>query len=150
MLDEQDTADLSKVLSSIRYKIATRACLTFDNTDPRVRIMTLHSAKGLETDNVVIAGVAHQLMPGLDEYDSEVVAEQRRLLYVGVTRAKDSLVISWPRRIRYDDIKKARGSTTGGILTVDDVRWARTSRSSLLPQGLTGVFSGDNWLSRIG
>lgn len=142
----QDTPNLGKILNSMRYKIATRAPLTSDREEPRVRIMTLHSAKGLEADNVIVAGVADQLMPGR-ENKSKVVAEQRRLLYVAVTRAKDSLIVSWPRHVRFDDLMKNMGRTTDGIVTINGVRWARTSRSSLLPQGLTGVIAGNEWLS---
>ncbi|MDE2928100.1 MAG: ATP-dependent helicase [Acidobacteriota bacterium] len=146
LLAAQDTPDLGKILNSMRYKIATRAPLTSDREEPRVRIMTLHSAKGLEADNVIVAGVADQLMPGR-ENKSKVVAEQRRLLYVAVTRAKDSLIVSWSRRVRFDDLMKNMGRTTDGIVTINGVRWARTSRSSLLPQGLTGVIAGNQWLS---
>ena len=94
----QGGASLSRIVSTMRYRIATRAPLLSSKTEePRVRIMTLHSAKGLEADNVVIAGVADQFMPGADQGNPSVVAEQRRLLYVAVTRARDSLIISWPR-----------------------------------------------------
>lgn len=146
LLTDQDTPDLGKVLDSLRYRIATRAPLTSDYETPRVRIMTLHSAKGLEADNVVIAGVADQLMPGL-ERDSEVIAEQRRLLYVAVTRARESLIVSWPRRIRFDDLKNNMGRANDRIITVNGVKWSTTSRSSLLPQGLAGVIPGWQWLS---
>ncbi len=93
LLVDQNTPTLRAALNTMRYRIATRVPLrTADDKEPRVRIMTLHSAKGLEADNVVIAGVADQLMPGLSE-DSNDVAEQKRLLYVAVTRARDSLTI---------------------------------------------------------
>ena len=147
LLSGQDSPDLGKVVNSLRYRIATRAPLTSDYEEPRVKIMTLHSAKGLEADNVLIAGVADQLMPGL-ETESEVIAEQRRLLYVAVTRAKNSLIVSWPRCIKFDDSKKNRIRTTDGIKTINGVKWIKTSRSSLLPQGLTGVIPGKKWLSQ--
>ena len=104
LLSAQSAPSLSKVMSTLRYRIATRAPLkTSDDQEPRVKIMTLHSAKGLEADNVILAGIADQLMPG-KETDSEVIAEQRRLLYVAVTRARESLIISWPRRIKTADL----------------------------------------------
>ena len=74
LLADQDTPDLSKVVNIIRYRIATRSALLPDAGNPRVKIMTLHSAKGLEADNVVIAGVPDQLMPGI-ETDSAEIAE---------------------------------------------------------------------------
>ncbi len=39
------------------------------------------------------------------------------------------------------------GRTTDGMVTIDDVRWITTSRSSLLPQGLAGVIPGTCWLA---
>ena len=141
-------SDLSRAISALRYRIATRAPLkNSDDYDPRVRIMTLHSAKGLESDNVVVAGVADQFMPG-EEIDLHVIAEQRRLLYVAVTRARDSLIISWPRRISAADVIKNMGRIDR-IITHGGVRRAITSRSSLLPQGLSGVISGDQFLSQF-
>ena len=148
LLSGQSSPDLRKVTSILRYRIATRAPLrTSDDQEPRVKIMTLHSAKGLEADNVVIAGVADQFMPG-DETDEQVVEEQRRLLYVAVTRARDSLVISWPRRIRTADIMKNRGRLDR-VIAKDEIKWAVTSRSSLLPQGLSGVMSGTRLLESV-
>ena len=91
ILERQDSPNLARVVEILRYRIATRSPLSStDAKEPRVRIMTLHSAKGLEADNVVITGVADQFVPG-DEPDAERLAEQKRLLYVAITRAKDSL-----------------------------------------------------------
>ena len=145
LLEDQDTPDLSKILDQLRYKIATRASLETDAEDPRVKIMTLHSAKGLEEDNVVIAGVADQLMPGLPPRDDEDPAEKGRLLYVAVTRAKESLIISWPKRIRYDLMKRNNGRIDGWPITRNGVRWAKTSQSSLL-RGLPRPTRGTDWL----
>lgn len=148
LLAQQDSPNLSKVLADIRYRIATRAPLRIsDSKKPRVRIMTLHSAKGLEADNVVIAGVADQFMPG-KETSAGVVEEQRRLFYVAVTRARDSLIISWPRHIRTVDIMKNMGRQ-GQVFTMEGVRWTITSRSSLLPQGLSGVIGGNDLLASV-
>ena len=110
--------------------------------------MTLHSAKGLEADNVVIAGVADQFMPGQDVGSPSVVAEQRRLLYVAVTRARDNLIISWPRRIQTADLMKNMGRLDQ-VITEKGVKLAITSRSSLLPQGLSGVTSGEQLLASV-
>lgn len=63
----------------------------------RVSLLTLHSTKGLEFSRVYILGVEDAELPGqtLDrEITAEEVAEARRLLYVGMTRAKDRLVMS--------------------------------------------------------
>ena len=148
LLSMRDSPNLSRVIAALRYRIATRAPLrTSEDEEPRVKIMTLHSAKGLEADNIVIAGVADQFMPGL-KTDFQVIAEQRRLLYVAVTRARDSLIISWPRRIQTADIIKNMGRMDQ-VVTYDGVKWVITSRSSLLPQGLSGVISGSQLLASV-
>ena len=149
LLSRQKTSSMSEIVATLRYRIATRAPLrTSELNEPRVRIMTLHSAKGLEADNVVIAGIADQFMPGKEGRDTDVVAEQRRLLYVAVTRARDRLLISWSRRIPTVDLVKNMGRIDD-VFTMDDIKWARTSRSPLLPQGLSGVISGDQFLASI-
>ena len=145
ILARQDSPSLARVIEILRYRIATRSPLnSSDEEEPRVRIMTLHSAKGLEADNVLIVGVADQFMPG-DEPDLERLAEQKRLLYVAITRAKDLLIVSWPRRVLAGDLMKNMGHL-GSVITEKGVKWAITSRSSLLPQGLSGVISGEQFL----
>ena len=145
LLEDGVVADLGALMNRLRYRIATRAPLRESaDDDVRVKIMTLHSAKGLEADNVVLAGLVDQFMPG-EEAEQDVIAEQRRLLYVAVTRARDSLLISWSRQLRYEDLMQNRGRI-GRVVTRNGERWVVASRSSLLPQGLTGVVPGAQWL----
>ncbi|HYF39698.1 MAG TPA: exonuclease domain-containing protein, partial [Gemmatimonadales bacterium] len=72
------------------------------DTDPnRINLLTLHSTKGLEFSRVYIVGVENQQLPGwkaLEENLEEEIQEARRLLYVGMTRAKDRLVITRAER----------------------------------------------------
>ncbi|MDO4542182.1 MAG: 3'-5' exonuclease, partial [Bacillota bacterium] len=60
-----------------------------------VELMTLHAAKGLEFPVVFVAGVNYGLLPLVREEDSVDVQEERRLFYVGLTRAKEELIITW-------------------------------------------------------
>ena len=69
--------------------------------DPRVMMMTLHSAKGLEFPTVVLAGLEEGLFPHSRSRDDEAeMEEERRLLYVGITRARKQLVITSAARRR--------------------------------------------------
>ena len=72
----------------------------YDATADRVAMMTLHAAKGLEFDHVFIVGVEEGLLPherSNTGEDDEQLEEERRLLFVGITRAKTALYISYAR-----------------------------------------------------
>lgn len=63
-----------------------------------VNLMTVHQAKGLEFDLVVVCGVEEELFPHANAGTMREVEEERRLLYVAMTRARDYLFLSWARR----------------------------------------------------
>jgi len=66
------------------------------DSNARVALMTLHSAKGLEFDTVFLAGLEEGLFPHALSLDTpEDLEEERRLCYVGITRAMNKLYISW-------------------------------------------------------
>jgi DNA helicase-2/ATP-dependent DNA helicase PcrA len=69
-----------------------------------VTIATLHSAKGLEWDSVHLVGLSEGLVPISYAKTPEAVDEERRLLYVGITRARRKLSLTWA----------ASGSNSGG------------------------------------
>ena len=71
--------------------------------DDCVVLSTLHSAKGLEWDMVFVAGCEHDLLP---HWKSTNIEEERRLFYVGMTRARHQLMMTYARR-RNDKAKKA-------------------------------------------
>ena len=63
-----------------------------------VYLMTLHNAKGLEFECVFITGLEQELLPHLRSMNSKYsIEEERRLLYVGVTRAKSRLFLSYAK-----------------------------------------------------
>jgi DNA helicase-2/ATP-dependent DNA helicase PcrA len=64
-----------------------------DNSDNAVTLMTLHSAKGLEFPAVCITGLEEGVLPYFKAQEPKEVAEERRLLYVGMTRARDLLFL---------------------------------------------------------
>ena len=74
---------------------------SMDDTEERVTLMTLHSAKGLEFPRVYLVGMEEGLFPGYMSITSDDPAdmeEERRLCYVGITRAKEELVLTAARK----------------------------------------------------
>jgi len=90
----QDFSDLNEYLQHVSL-IADHD--TIDN-DNKVNIMTMHAAKGLEFDTVFLAGWEEGIFPSqksIDENGRDGIEEERRLAYVGITRAKQNLHISY-------------------------------------------------------
>lgn len=72
-----------------------------DDSEDRVTLMTLHSAKGLEFDHVYLCGMEDGLFPSMMAIasdDKDAVEEERRLCYVGITRAKKDLLLTAARQ----------------------------------------------------
>ena len=79
-----------------------------ENGSNRVLLMTLHSAKGLEFPHVYLAGMEDGIFPSymtISSDDPDEIEEERRLAYVGITRAKDDLTIC------YAKMRMVRGET---------------------------------------
>ncbi|MBQ6624252.1 MAG: UvrD-helicase domain-containing protein, partial [Clostridia bacterium] len=67
----------------------------YNSENDSVTMMTLHSAKGLEFPNVFIPGLEEGIFPGMQSmFSSAEIEEERRLAYVGITRAKERLYLS--------------------------------------------------------
>lgn len=83
-----------------------------DTTKNRVALMTMHAAKGLEFPVVFIAGMEQGLFPmGRAENNAEEAEEERRLFYVGITRARQKLYLSYAeRRFRFGELIFAQPS----------------------------------------
>ena len=72
----------------------------FENESEKVVMMTVHNAKGLEFSTVFLAGCEEGLFPHSRSAEPEELEEERRLCYVGMTRARDHLILSYSRTRR--------------------------------------------------
>lgn len=98
-----------------------------DRDDPgnAVRLMTLHSAKGLEFRFVFLVGVDDATLPHEGSLAEGRVEEERRLMYVGITRAKEALSISYAkRRKRFGEILSNSPSRFLKELPGEDLHWS--------------------------
>lgn len=92
--DEHEDATLSEFLAEVALVADID---NVDNDRNKVLLMTLHSAKGLEFPHVYLAGMEDGVFPSymtITADDPEEVEEERRLAYVGITRAKDDLTLT--------------------------------------------------------
>lgn len=90
-----------------------------------VSLMTLHSAKGLEFGFVYIVGLEEGLLPHRTSIDNDEVVEERRLMYVGITRAKQALTLSFANaRRRQGGVEQNEPSRFFEEMPEQDLAWA--------------------------
>jgi len=94
-----------------------------------VRLMTLHAAKGLEFPHVYLVGAEEGLLPHQNSIDDGMEAEERRLFYVGITRAQRSLAISYCKhRRRRGQQHPRKPSRFLAELPEDGIHWLGRSK----------------------
>ncbi|HET7779111.1 MAG TPA: 3'-5' exonuclease, partial [Rudaea sp.] len=118
---------MQKTDSGIGDLAAQLALLTHSDRDDggdAVRLMTLHSAKGLEFRFVYLTGVEDGTLPHASSIEEGRIEEERRLLYVGITRAKERLCLSYAARSRrFGEIQSNEPSRFLAELPQSDLHW---------------------------
>ncbi len=118
----------------------------------RVSLMTLHAAKGLEFPHVFLVGMEEELLPHRASIEEDNIEEERRLAYVGVTRARQTLTLSLARRRRkYGELTPCEPSRFLAELPKEDLLWVgdkseadkaeNRKRGTAALAGLKGVLS---------
>lgn len=76
--------------------------------DPKIPIITIHQAKGLEFDNVFLANLEDRIFPSYKSLEKGTIPEEKRLFYVAMTRAKKRLYLSWHQGSDYKPYQPSR------------------------------------------
>ncbi|WP_426991712.1 DNA helicase Rep [Methylomonas sp. CM2] len=99
----------------------------------QVSLMTLHAAKGLEFPHVFMIGMEENLLPHQNSIETDNIEEERRLAYVGITRAQRTLTFSYcTHRKRYGEMAECEPSRFLAELPEEDLEWA--NKKQLAPE----------------
>ena len=99
----------------------------------QVSLMTLHAAKGLEFPHVFLIGIEENILPHQNSIDNDNIEEERRLTYVGITRAQRTCTFSYcTHRKRYGEISECEPSRFLNELPVEDLEWI--NKKQLTPE----------------
>ncbi|HCD57270.1 MAG TPA: ATP-dependent DNA helicase Rep, partial [Halieaceae bacterium] len=89
-----------------------------------VQLMTLHASKGLEFPHVFIIGMEENLLPHRVSIEEDNIAEERRLAYVGITRARETLTMTMAlKRRQYGEQLRCEPSRFLDELPPEDLQW---------------------------
>lgn len=130
--DESQDKNLAEVVNKIMLlDILDRS--QEEQAGDRVNLMTLHAAKGLEFPYVYLVGLEENLLPHENSIEEDNLEEERRLAYVGITRARQHLTLSYcTHRKRHGELQSRKPSRFLDELPQDDLEWA--ARKELDPE----------------
>jgi DNA helicase-2/ATP-dependent DNA helicase PcrA len=112
--------------------------------DAQITLMTLHSAKGLEFDHVFLTGLEEGIFPhSRSQDDNEELEEERRLCYVGMTRAKQTLTLTRAVYRRMYGSERLSGSMPSRFLQEVPAELIETASGSLADAGETRRYEPD-------
>jgi ATP-dependent DNA helicase Rep len=111
-------------LSDIVAKIMLLDRNQQQQAEEQVSLMTLHAAKGLEFPHVFLIGMEENLLPHQNSIETDNIEEERRLAYVGITRAQRTCTFSYcTHRKRYGDVFECEPSRFLNELPEEDLEW---------------------------
>ena len=126
-MGEPQENEAEKSLSDVVSKVMLLDILERQDEDEagdQVSLMTLHAAKGLEFPHVFLIGMEENLLPHQNSIETENIEEERRLAYVGITRAQRTCTFSYcTHRKRYGEVSETKPSRFLDELPEEDLEW---------------------------
>ena len=96
----------------------------------RVQLMTLHASKGLEYPHVFIMGMEEEILPHRSSIEADSVEEERRLAYVGITRARKTLAFTFAaKRRQFGEVIDCAPSRFLDEIPSEDLEWEGTEEA---------------------
>ncbi|NQY33981.1 MAG: DNA helicase Rep [Alteromonadaceae bacterium] len=121
--DDEEPMTLAQVVTRLTLRDMMERNEEEDNSD-QVQLMTLHASKGLEFPYVFLIGMEEGLLPHQTSIDEGSVEEERRLAYVGITRAQRELIFTYAReRRQFGEVSRTEASRFLHELPQDDLIW---------------------------
>ncbi|QCI21297.1 DNA helicase Rep [Buchnera aphidicola (Hyperomyzus lactucae)] len=115
--------NLSKIVTQMTLRDISEKNIKKDKQD-QVQLMTLHASKGLEFSSVFIIGMCEGILPNQKSINDDKIEEERRLTYVGMTRAKKQLFFTYScNRMQYGQILHMSPSRFLFELPQEDLKW---------------------------
>ncbi|KPM78214.1 MULTISPECIES: DNA helicase Rep [Cobetia] len=123
MIGDTETGDVAAAISRLVLRDILEQQAEEDDSD-RVQLLTLHASKGLEFPHVYVLGLEEDLLPHRNSIEMDTVEEERRLAYVGITRARRTLVLTLARqRKTYGEMMDCVPSRFLDELPPEDLEW---------------------------
>jgi ATP-dependent DNA helicase Rep len=132
--DDEEPMTLAQVVTRLTLRDMMERSEDEDDAD-QVQLMTLHASKGLEFPYVFLIGMEEGLLPHQTSIDEGNIEEERRLAYVGITRAQRELIFTYAReRRQFGDTVRTEASRFLHELPQDDLNWELTQTKKSVEQ----------------
>lgn len=129
--DDEDERNIESVIRKLVLLDLLEQQQEEEDTD-KVNLMTLHAAKGLEFPFVYIMGLEEELLPHRNSIASESIEEERRLMYVGITRARQELTLTLAeQRKAGGQMRQTTPSRFLDELPEEELEWAGKKKAKL-------------------
>ncbi|SEL78859.1 ATP-dependent DNA helicase Rep [Colwellia chukchiensis] len=129
---DEEPMTLAQVVTRLTLRDMMERNEDEEDTD-QVQLMTLHASKGLEFPYVFLIGMEEGLLPHQTSIDEGNVEEERRLAYVGITRAQKELIFTYAReRRQFGEVARTEASRFLHELPQDDLSWELTQNKQSL------------------